>query len=234
MKVVNEVSDEVVRRVKGRDYLYRIDSVPDVATGRLRRKWIYLGRHDGTTLRRARRRSSTSARDRIVRATIELLASRDAEFLTVDVIARAAKLSRATFYRQFADRERALGAALAAYVETTDAALPGLESIDRSTGERARLGEWVAALLERLGEHPTLLRLLVATPAWYEPLLAVLARYLEERRARGDVACADIEVLARGIMLVVEGALVRGVLAAYPSDALDVAPAVAQRLVFGA
>lgn len=222
-----------MRRVKGRDYLYRVDSIPDVATGRMRRKWIYLGRHDGTTLRRVRRRS-TPARDRIVHATIELLASRDAEFLTVDVIVGAAKLSRATFYRLFPDRECALDAALAAYVESTDAGLPDLEPLARPGGERTRLGTWVATLLERLAEHPTLLRVLVTTPAWYEPLTAVLARYLAELRARDQVACADIEQLARGIMLVIEGALVRGVLANHPSDALGVAPAVAERLVFGA
>ena len=63
--VGGDVAYEVIKRVSGRAYRYRVESYRDPVTRRVRGKWTYLGRVEGEgTLspeRKSRRRSSRNA-----------------------------------------------------------------------------------------------------------------------------------------------------------------------------
>ena len=237
---------EVLKRIKGRDYVYRVESVADAGTGRLRRRWTYLGRYDGATIRYARRRIAGEARLRFTRAIVDLLETRDVDFLTVDVIARAANSSRATFYRQFADRDCALAAAFEHLTTTVYAALPGLESRRRG-GERAALRAWLDALVGALVDRRVPTRRVLAAPGagtwrgaaterWRDRLAVTLEPYLVRLREAGVVRCDDPALVASGIVCLIEGLVARtigGDCESVDRVALVDVASIAERLVFG-
>ncbi len=228
---------EVLKRVNGREYVYRVDALQDAGTGRVRRRWTYVGRFDGTTVRRARRRVAGQARERILTAILRLIETRDVEFVTVDVVARAADLSRTTFYRQFADREAALAAAYDLLAAEVLGRLPALD-VSRSPADRACLGAWVEALLSALGSRPGLTRrMFLDDERWRDALLASLERYVAKLREARVVLGEAPPTIAVGIMYVLDGLLAR--LARGSGEALDAARIasvvrIAERLVFGA
>jgi AcrR family transcriptional regulator len=227
------MSYEVTKRIKGRDYRYRVESAPDAETGRAALRWVYLGKLErGVLVAPARPGHSRVAREEIVATTAKLLETRDASRVTVAVIAQHAGISAGTFYRHFADRDAAFGAALALIA---DGAMNGLPPLDPPAGtrerERERLNAWFAGV-----HHAVLngraLRWFLTTPA-HDKLLqslrraqlqadprAVLAGYFRTLHAAGLAHIDDPDGLARGV-LTLHASVVRDVALHDDADAVQ-------------
>src|SRR5271156_5801612 len=142
---------EVTKRIGRNRYRYVVEGYRDPKTKRVKQRWTYLGRVVGETVVDASRKRPADARDRIVTAILQLLERRDVELLTVDVIARAAHVSRGTFYRYFNGKKAALKVAIGSvYSELLAAPLPLDEPIASLDVERKRLARWLTALLETI------------------------------------------------------------------------------------
>jgi AcrR family transcriptional regulator len=199
------VSYEVTKRIKGRDYRYRVENAG--------RRWTYLGKLEGGELiapvRSAGRRVT---HDEIVAVTAKLLDARDASRVTVSVITQHAGISPGTFYRHFADRDAAFGAALTALCEQCFDALPALDPpVTTLEGERLRLNGWFEAL------HDSVLRgralrwfLTTSGHDKFEALIrqstlradprASLSGYFRLLHGAGLARIEDAERLANGVM----------------------------------
>jgi AcrR family transcriptional regulator len=135
---------EVIKRVSGRAYRYRVESFRDPETRRGRGRWTYLGRVDPADAGLPERPPKVSSRDRLIDAVARLLADHDAESLSAGSIAREAGVAYGTFYRHFTDRAHAVR-------ETLLRRAPSLGDVDgRFTGEvrsradeRARISAWI-------------------------------------------------------------------------------------------
>ncbi len=103
---------EVIKRVSGRAYRYRVESFRDPETHRVRGRWTYLGRVDPAEAGLPERPAKPSSRDRLLDAVTRLLANDDAESLSAGTIAREAGVAYGTFYRYFTDRSHAVRDAL--------------------------------------------------------------------------------------------------------------------------
>lgn len=103
---------EVIKRVSGRAYRYRVESFRDPETRRVRGRWTYLGRVDPADAGLPERPAKPSSRDRLLDAVARLLATGDAESLSAGSIAREAGVAYGTFYRYFTDRGHAVREAL--------------------------------------------------------------------------------------------------------------------------
>jgi AcrR family transcriptional regulator len=139
-----ELAYEVIKRVSGRAYRYRVESFRDPETRRVRGRWTYLGRVDPADAGLPERPPKPSSRDRLLDAVARLLSESDAESLSAGSIAREAGVAYGTFYRYFTDRAHAVREALLRHgpslgdVASRFGQLPGTRE-----SERARLEEWV-------------------------------------------------------------------------------------------
>ncbi|HEX3549436.1 MAG TPA: TetR/AcrR family transcriptional regulator [Candidatus Elarobacter sp.] len=137
---------EVIKRVSGRAYRYRVESFRDPETRRVRGRWTYLGRVDPADAGLPERPPKPSSRDRLLDAVARLLANGDAESLSAGSIAREAGVAYGTFYRYFTDRGNAVREALLRHgptmgeVHTTFTPPPGTRE-----DERARVAAWLRA-----------------------------------------------------------------------------------------
>jgi AcrR family transcriptional regulator len=104
---------EVIKRVSGRAYRYRVESFRDPETRRVRGRWTYLGRVDPAEAGLPEKPAKLRSRDRLLDAVDRLLeAAPDAEALSAGSIAREAGVAYGTFYRYFTDRAHAVREAL--------------------------------------------------------------------------------------------------------------------------
>jgi AcrR family transcriptional regulator len=135
---------EVIKRVSGRAYRYRVESFRDPETRRVRGRWTYLGRVDPADAGLPERPAKPSSRDRLLDAVGRLLATGDAESLSAGSIAREAGVAYGTFYRYFTDRAHAVREALLRHG-------PSLGDVQGRFGrppgtredERARIAGWL-------------------------------------------------------------------------------------------
>jgi AcrR family transcriptional regulator len=186
----------------------------------------------GVVRRRTLRK--VDSRTRLIVAILELLETRDADFLTVDVIVRAAQLSRTTFYRLFPDREGALHAAADRMLSDVLAALPRLDA-PLGDAEPERLRDWVAGLLDELTRCSRAWR--AGDERWRRLVLADLENYVARLREARLVRCDAPHTIAAGVVYVLDGVLAHARHASRESlDAASRATVaeVAERLVFGA
>jgi AcrR family transcriptional regulator len=105
---------EVIKRVGGRAYRYRVESYRDPQTRRVRGKWTYLGRVQGEGTLSAERSVRPNSRLRLLEGLERLLEVHEIGALSTGMIAREAGVAYGTFYRYFDDlehivREAALG-----------------------------------------------------------------------------------------------------------------------------
>jgi AcrR family transcriptional regulator len=208
------VAYEVTKRIGRGDYRYRVEGYRDSKTGRQRTRWQYLGRVvDGVIAATPTRRGERTTRENIVAATAQLLETREASRVTVDVIARHAGISQATFYRYFDHRKAAFTTALSYLCDRTIGALPSLE--DHTIGTRADESSRILAWIESL--HRSFLRQRAfrwsfaegsrsKTKAQIERSMlkvdprTILAAYLRRLDAAGVARIADADELASGII----------------------------------
>jgi AcrR family transcriptional regulator len=159
---------------------------------------------DGTLVRREQSKRAADARSRLVTAILHLLETRDADFLTVDVMVRAAKLSRTTFYRLFPDRECALHAAADRMLADVLAGLPRLDA-PLGDAEPERLRGWVAGLLDELTRRSRAWR--TGDERWRRLVLADLEQYVARLREARLVRCEAPQTIAAGVVYVLDGVL---------------------------
>ena len=223
---------EVTKKIKGRDYRYRVEGVRDPATGRTRTRWQYLGRLDGEDLIAPARVSAPRVtRDELVAVTAKLLETRDASRVTVSVIAHHAGVSSGTFYRHFHDRRSALSAAVAHVIEDLLHELPSLEGdIGTRAAERDRLFAWFSSL-QGAALHGRALRWFLTqadreiTKAMGDSAVAdeprrILAAYLQRLHRSGRARIDDPDALATALVRM-HFSVVRDM--AFSDDAADAA-----------
>ena len=94
---------EVIKRVSGRAYRYRVESYRDPETRRVRGKWTYLGRVEGEGTLSPERKARPSSRDRLLDAVERLLETNELSAISTGMVASEAGLAYGTFYRHFRD-----------------------------------------------------------------------------------------------------------------------------------
>lgn len=203
---------EVTKRIKGRDYRYRVESRTNPETGRPATRWTYLGKLEGGLLiAPARPVMHRVTRDDIVAVTAKLLETRAASRVTVAVIAHHAGISPGTFYRHFSDRDAAFSAALATLAEQCVEELPALDTpVGTREAERARFGDWFTSLHQAVvrgrafrwimtaGGHEKF-EAEIAQSLRIDPR-ALLARYFRRLEAAGVTQIGDADALANGVL----------------------------------
>lgn len=147
---------EVIKRVSGRAYRYRVESYRDPVTRRVRGKWTYLGRVEGEGTLSPERKARPSSRDRLLDAVERLLEKHELSAISTGMVASEAGLAYGTFYRHFRDLAHVVRDAMIRETANLEqmserfAETPG----DRD-GERAKLTAWaresIAAALARPG-----------------------------------------------------------------------------------
>jgi AcrR family transcriptional regulator len=124
---------------------------------------------------------ATEIRARILGAMARLAADKGYAAVTIDDIARAARISKRTFYDHFADKERCLIAAYEAAASSVyDAAARAAAADDR--GWRHQVDTIISTYLKALAAQPAMTRVFhveiqAAGPAALELHLAVNLRY---------------------------------------------------------
>lgn len=140
---------EVIKRVSGRAYRYRVESFRDPETRRVRGRWTYLGRVDPVDAGLPDRPPRPSSRDRLLDAVLRLLADHDVESLSAGAIAREAGVAYGTFYRYFTDRAHAVREALLRRgLALSDYASRFTEPLGTREDERERLASWLREIAE--------------------------------------------------------------------------------------
>jgi len=135
---------EVIKRVSGRAYRYRVESFRDPETRRVRGRWTYLGRVDPADAGLPERPAKPSSRERLLEAVSRLLATTEAESLSAGSIAREAGVAYGTFYRYFTDRAHAVREALLRRGPTLgDVVTRFGQPPGNREAERERLASWL-------------------------------------------------------------------------------------------
>ncbi len=153
---------EVIKRVSGRAYRYRVESYRDPVTRRVRGKWTYLGRVEGEGTLSPERKARPSSRDRLLDAVERLLEKHELSAISTGMVASEAGLAYGTFYRHFRDLAHVVRDAMVR--ETTSLERIG-ERFDEAPGDRAaereKLTAWVREAITATLARPGLSR------AWF-------------------------------------------------------------------
>ena len=182
----------------------------------------------------SRRTVENQQRGRILRATVDTVATHGYERTCVDLIISAAGVSRRTFYHLYQDKEDSFLAAHAdaqrVLLDRLAAALAGADPADRS----ARLTALVAALLDAAVEDPAATHVcladIVALGAEGLALREVTTGPLREAMAQGEQAPTALaaEIAVGGFCGVVRSAIRDGWVATLPDRLPDLVDWVAQ------
>ncbi len=176
---------EVIKRVGGRAYRYRVESYRDPETRRVRGKWTYLGRVEGEGTLSPERQARPSSRSRLLNALEELLETRDLSALTTGIIANRAGLAYGTFYRYFKDVNHIVREAMLRHSATADRLRDELfTEVSTTVAERAKIKNWVGEMIAEAQAHPGLIR------AWHVASNQDAA-LVTERQARFDASVAS-------------------------------------------
>ncbi len=206
---------EVIKRVSGRAYRYRVESFRDPETRRVRGRWTYLGRVDPGDIGLPQRPAKPSSRDRLLDAVARLLATSDAEGLSAGAIAREAGVAYGTFYRYFTDRAHAVREALLRQG-------PALGDIATRFGrppagrenERARIGAWLQDAADGARRQPGVVRawhvysnsddaVLRARREAVDAAVDQLTTYLDALRAAGVTSISSSRFAAYALVALV-------------------------------
>jgi AcrR family transcriptional regulator len=143
------VAYEVIKRVSGRAYRYRVESYRDPETRRVRGKWTYLGRVEGEGTLSPERKARPSSRDRLLDAVERLLETNELAAISTGMVASEAGLAYGTFYRHFRDLAHVVRDAM---IRETDALLKISARFDEQPGDAAAEREKLIAFVrESLG-----------------------------------------------------------------------------------
>jgi AcrR family transcriptional regulator len=206
---------EVIKRVSGRAYRYRVESFRDPETRRVRGRWTYLGRVDPADAGLPERPAKPSSRDRLLDAVARLLATGDPESLSAGSIAREAGVAYGTFYRYFTDRAHAVREALLRHG-------PSLGDVPACFGqapgtreeERARVARWLREIAEDAGRQRGVVRawhvysnadevVVQARRAAVDAAVDRVATYLEALREAGVTTISSSRFAAYALVALV-------------------------------
>ncbi len=206
---------EVIKRVSGRAYRYRVESFRDPETRRVRGRWTYLGRVDPAEAGLPERPPKPRSRDRLLDAVVRLLGTTEAEHLSAGSIAKEAGVAYGTFYRYFTDRAHAVREALLRHGPSLGdvSELFALPSGDRAA-ERARIDGWLrAAATTALAERGIVRAwhvfsnadeaVLAARRDAVDAAVEAVAAYLEGLRVAGVTAYTSPRFAAYGLVALV-------------------------------
>jgi AcrR family transcriptional regulator len=153
------VAYEVIKRVSGRAYRYRVESYRDPETRRVRGKWTYLGRVEGEGTLSPERKARLSSRDRLLDAVERLLETNELASISTGMVASEAGLAYGTFYRHFRDLAHVVRDAMVretANLEKLNERFS--EPIADQGTERAKLVAWVREAIAAVLTRPGLFR----------------------------------------------------------------------------
>ena len=226
---------EVIKRVSGRAYRYRVESFRDPETKRVRGKWTYIGRVEGEGTLSPERKARPSSRDRLLDALEQLLEKHDLAMLSTGMVASEAGLAYGTFYRYFKDINTAVRDAMMRHSEPIDRMCERFsEPLGTRQTEASKVVAWAEEVLDSASLRPGLLR------AWFiasnsDPVL------IEERRRRHTLACEAAasylrrsaaetyvtieapEIVAYTILALVESSLRESVISRTPTSKENIA-----------
>ena len=181
---------EVVKTIGQHRYRYSVESYRDPESGKVRNRWTYVGRADGTPASSGHKASAQQTKERLAGAFLELVEREALDAVTPTAIAREARVSSATFYRHFRSRDDVVRFCTERAMNDLNARLAELASIaGTADDERSRLRTLAIDLVRRPSAPGGLFR------AW-----SVLSpeQVREERQARRIKAFTEyIEDLAR-------------------------------------
>ena len=150
---------EVIKRVSGRAYRYRVESYRDPETRRVRGKWTYLGRVEGEGTLSPERKARPSSRDRLLDAVERLLETNELASISTGMVASEAGLAYGTFYRHFRDLAHVVRDAMVretANLEKLNERFA--EPVGDAATERAKLVAWVREAIAAVLLRPGLFR----------------------------------------------------------------------------
>jgi AcrR family transcriptional regulator len=153
------VAYEVIKRVSGRAYRYRVESYRDPETRRVRGKWTYLGRVEGEGTLSPERKARPSSRDRLLDAVERLLESNELSTISTGMVASEAGLAYGTFYRHFRDLAHVVRDAMVretANLEKLNERFA--EPVGDAATESAKLVTWVREAIAAVLLRPGLFR----------------------------------------------------------------------------
>jgi AcrR family transcriptional regulator len=175
------VAYEVIKRVSGRAYRYRVESYRDPETRRVRGKWTYLGRVEGEGTLSPERQARPSSRDRLLDSVERLLERHELSAISTGMVASEAGLAYGTFYRHFRDLAHVVRDAMIRQTANIEH-LGGdfNEELGDTATERAKLTGWLRGFIAAALNRPGLFRawLVTSNNDW-----AVVA----ERQRRTDI-----------------------------------------------
>jgi AcrR family transcriptional regulator len=191
------VAYEVIKRVSGRAYRYRVESYRDPETRRVRGKWTYLGRVEGEGTLSPERKARPSSRERLLDAIERLLESNELASISTGMVASEAGLAYGTFYRHFRDLAHVVRDAMVretANLEKLNERFT--EPVSDAGVERAKLVAWVREAIAAVLLRPGLFRAwhVTSNHDWavvaerqrrFEANVEQMARYLERLQAAG-------------------------------------------------
>ena len=150
---------EVIKRVSGRAYRYRVESYRDPETRRVRGKWTYLGRVEGEGTLSPERKARPSSRDRLLDAVERLLETNEIASISTGMVASEAGLAYGTFYRHFRDLAHVVRDAMVRETANLEALNERFsEPLTDASAERAKLVAWVRETMATVLQRPGLFR----------------------------------------------------------------------------
>jgi AcrR family transcriptional regulator len=191
------VAYEVIKRVSGRAYRYRVESYRDPETRRVRGKWTYLGRVEGEGTLSPERKSRPSSRDRLLDAVVRLLEQNELAAISTGMVASEAGLAYGTFYRHFRDLAHVVRDAM---IRESDELVKISARFDEepvsAASEREKLTAFVRESLALVLSRPGLFRawhvtsnndvaVVAERQRRFEANVEHMARYLERLQASG-------------------------------------------------
>jgi AcrR family transcriptional regulator len=212
------VAYEVIKRVSGRAYRYRVESYRDPLTRRVRGKWTYLGRVEGEGTLSPERKARPSSRDRLLDAVEVLLEHHELAALSSGMVASEAGLAYGTFYRHFRDIAHVVRDAM---VRDTAKLERLSERFSQPPGdleaEREKLADWVRESIGVPLARPGLFRAWQVTSNHDSTVVAerqrrtaedvtAIAAYVERLRAAGLAPDSGPEFAAYAIVALVGAA----------------------------
>jgi AcrR family transcriptional regulator len=153
------VAYEVIKRVSGRAYRYRVESYRDPVTRRVRGKWTYLGRVEGEGTLSPERKARPSSRDRLLDAVERLLEKHELSAISTGMVASEAGLAYGTFYRHFRDLAHVVRDAMirdSGGIEQKNACFE--EPLGDRDEERAKVAGWTRESIDGALARPGLYR----------------------------------------------------------------------------
>ena len=179
---------EVIKRVSGRAYRYRVESYRDPVTRRVRGKWTYLGRVEGEGTLSPERKARPSSRDRLLDAVERLLEKHELSALSTGMVASEAGLAYGTFYRHFRDLAHVVRDAMIRQTVGVEAMSERFdEPLGDGAAERAKVAGWARESIAAALCRPGLFRAWLVTSNHDSAVVA-------ERQKRLD---ANVERLTR-------------------------------------